>query len=466
MAKQSNVRKMPKKPLNLNIGVILFGIILFYVIYIVYAYFQTEHIVRYQVKNGSLAANHTYTGIIVRTEEAVGAGSAGYLNYYAGEGERVAKNNLVYLIDETGELNSLTSDTNLGENSLSEKQLTEFRSEIINFVHSYDIENYSNVYDFKTSLQNTVSKLANVSLLENIDELASDLSSTSIITYYYAPLTGIVAYWYDGYETLEADNVTQKILDQTDYTKTYMTNSTMVAAGDFAYKLLTDEDWSIVISVDEEEGQALVEEGYVKVRFLKNQYESWGEVRLFTGADGGTYVELSFTNSMITFVSERFLDVELILEDESGLKIPVSAIVEKYFFTIPEEYVYTSSSSVGQLLRRTYLEDGTLSTEVVEASLYYHDEDKAVYYVDMSILNVGDILCKENGTETFTVYAQDALMGVYNMNKGYADFTHISVLYENEEYAIVKAYSTYGLSVYDYIVLNADAVTDGQLLSQ
>ena len=55
------------------------------------------------------------------------------------------------------------------------------------------------------------------------------------------------------------------------------------------------------------------------------------------------------------------------------------------------------------------------------------------------------------------------LVGVYNMNKGYADFKQINILYQNDEYAIVKSNTRYGLSVYDYIVLNAGSVKDNQL---
>ena len=52
------------------------------------------------------------------------------------------------------------------------------------------------------------------------------------------------------------------------------------------------------------------------------------------------------------------------------------------------------------------------------------------------------------------------------MNKGYADFKQISILYQNDEYAIVKPNTKYGLSVYDYIVLNADSVRDDQFINQ
>ena len=44
-----------------------------------------------------------------------------------------------------------------------------------------------------------------------------------------------------------------------------------------------------------------------------------------------------------------------------------------------------------------------------------------------------------DSTETYTVSRRATLKGVYNMNKGYADFKQIEVLYQNEEYSIVKS---------------------------
>ena len=40
---------------------------------------------------------------------------------------------------------------------------------------------------------------------------------------------------------------------------------------------------------------------------------------------------------------------------------------------------------------------------------------------------------------------------VFNINKGYADFKEIQILKQNDEYALIKSNTTYGLSAYDYI---------------
>ena len=61
---------------------------------------------------------------------------------------------------------------------------------------------------------------------------------------------------------------------------------------------------------------------------------------------------------------------------------------------------------------------------------------------------------------TYTVSKQDTLVGVFNINKGYADFKEITILNANDEYSIVKSNSEYGLNVYDHIVLKGDTVSD------
>ena len=71
MAKKTEKIKTYRKPLNLNIGMIIFGVIFVYVIVCVVMYFQTSYIVRYEVKEGSLATNNIYHGVVIRKESVV-----------------------------------------------------------------------------------------------------------------------------------------------------------------------------------------------------------------------------------------------------------------------------------------------------------------------------------------------------------------------------------------------------------
>lgn len=448
--------------MNLNIGMVIFATIFVYIIICVIGYFQTEHIVGYSVKEGSLTSNTIYKGLALREEKIVTSTDAGYVNYFAREGERAAVGNLIYTIDETGKLSDYIKSNESGENTLSDADLSELKTEIVSFTSNFDRSDFASVYNFKYNVEGTVLKLANYNILENVDAL-NGASGTSLINYCYADESGIVVYSTDGYEDMTLQDVTKDSFDQESYEKIHLVNNELIAKGDPVYKLATNEDWSVVIPVDEDLAAQLEEEEYVKVRFLKNQYTAWGKVTINTNADGDSFAALTFTNSMITFCTDRFVDIELILEDESGLKIPNSAIVEKEFFIVPKEYVTQggNSNNYGVLLE-TYDENGNATTKFVETNIY--DETETEYYLDDSVLRAGNYLLKPDSTDKYAVSKTGSLIGVYNINKGYADFKQVSILYQNDEYSIVKSNTSYGLNVYDYIVLDAATVHDNEFI--
>lgn len=463
MANNRNKVTKYRRPLNINIGMIIFAVIFVYIVICIFMYFSTEQIVGYEVKEGALSSNNIYKGIALRDEKIVTCTNAGYTNYYAREGERIAVGNLVYTVDETGRLADYIKTSETGENSLSDKDLSELKSEIESFANGFDRTNFSDIYNFKYNVKGTVVKLANYNVLENANALNA-ASNTALIDYFYAKESGIVIYSTDGYEELTLQDMKMEYFDQNNYKKNHLINNELVAAGDPVYKLSTNEDWSIVIPIEEKAlADELVEKEYVEVRFLKNQYTSWGKVDTFTNEAGEIFVSLTFTNSMITFCTERFIDIELLLEDETGLKIPNSSIVEKEFFIVPKDYV-TKGGNSGKngVLLETYDDEGNTTTEFIETTIYEETDDE--YYLDDTVLRSGNYLVKPESSEKYAVSRMGSLIGVYNINKGYADFKQIIILYQNDEYAIVKSNTMYGLNVYDYIVLDADTVEDNDFI--
>lgn len=458
MAQRHNgkITKYPRS-LNINIGIVLFALIFVYIVICIFQYFNTKHIVGYEVKEGSLSSDNIYTALALRTEELVEATDAGYVNYFATEGVRVGVGNLVYTIDESGQLLEYLKSQGTDDFKLSNEDLSELRTQIVNYASGFNENQFYTVYDFKTSLDGTVQKLSNASILQNIQSLNSGSATLQSINYYYSPLSGIVVYSTDGFEDVTLNTVTMDMFDQSTYSKTQLINNEIVKSGDVVYKVCTDENWSIVIpESDPEKVQELLDLEYVKVRFLKNQYESWGQVSSYTNADGDTFVQLSFTNSMLTFCKDRFLSVELITEEQSGLKIPNSSISEQSFFIVPKEYVTKGTDGSDGVLRVTYDDNGQETSEFVATTIYNEQDEN--YYLDDSTLRAGDVLIKLDSTDRFTVSAKDTLVGVYNINKGYPDFKQIIILYQNSEYSIVKSNTTYGLNVYDYIVLDASTI--------
>ena len=445
-----------RRPVNLNIGMVIFGFIFIYIIICVITYFRKEPIAGYEVTIGSLSTSNVYTGIAVREEKVIVSAGDGYVNFFAGEGEKIGANQLVYTIDGSGRLAELMASEK-EENTLSNAELSQFRQECISFSGSFRDRSFYSVYDFKHIMNGAVLRLATANTLENISSI-NDTGIAGSVHLYYAPEPGAVIYSVDGYEDLTPNDISKALFDQTQYEKISLSNNELLAQGDVAYKLCTSENWSIVIPLDEEQERALTGESYVRVKFLKDQTQSWASLEILHLPDGA-YGVLGFHTSMLTYCTERFIEIELIVEEETGLKIPVSSIVEKEFYLIPSDYVYVADGGKTHYVsRQIYTEKGGLSWESVNVTVY--SESDGNLYVGEDLLKGGDVLQKADSEETFTVGTRATLIGVYNINKGYADFRQISILYQNDDYAIVKSNTTYGLCVYDHIVLDASAVLE------
>ena len=452
-----------KKPLNINLGMIFFGVIFVYIIVCVFMYFTNKHVAGYQVKKGSLFVDNVYTGLALREESIITSNYSGYLNYYVREGSRIGAYKMVCTVDEGGRLKDIMNEQSMGENALSDDSLNELREDIMDFTNGFYPENFSSTYDFKYAIEGNVLKLANSNILENLEKLNRS-GDSGLINICNAPTSGIVIYSYDDYEDFNPLDISSEILSKEGYEKTQMLANELVSAGEPIYKLVTDENWSLIIETDAERAEYLLEKEYIQVKFLKNQNVSWAEVALITNSDGKHFIELKFNNSMITFCTERFIDIELLIEEEEGLKVPNSAIVQKEFFIIPEIFVSKGGNN-GEygVLKQIYDEDGNKINKFIPVTIYNKEEGK--YYIDSPDLELGNTLQLTDSNTTTTLMEKGSLVGVYNKNKGYADFKQIQILYQNEEYSIIKPNTEYGLIEYDYIVLEAETVTDDEFLN-
>ncbi|MCC8162294.1 MAG: hypothetical protein LIO86_03770, partial [Lachnospiraceae bacterium] len=131
----------------------------------------------------------------------------------------------------------------------------------------------------------------------------------------------------------------------------------------------------------------------------------------------------------------------------------------------------SSVKSTISFLKEVYDENGQSGAEFVSVTLYYEDDD--YYYVDPLetdytsgdvLLPTGDYLLKTDSQERFQIGQKSTLQGVYNINKGYTQFRQITILDQNEEYTLVEQGTSYGLTVYDRIVLNGEAVDEDTVI--
>lgn len=460
----NNVARFRRPKFQFDLGTIIFGLILVYVLIYVFFYFTESHVSAYEVKTGTITENHSYTGIAIRTEKVFNAQSAGNINYYVSEGTRVGAKTLVYTIDESGKATEILAQAAEEGNALSSENWKELQTTLYNYsTDTYSDMNFSSIYDVKTALNSSILEMLSHSMLDTLNE--TSLSGT--FKSFRATESGLIVFSTDGYESLTAEGVTMDMFNEAGYEKKTLRNSDLVSTEDAAYKLIMEEDWSIVIPLEEEQATRLKNEGYhenyISIKFLKDRTKANAYVTLFE-KDGQNFAKLDLSNSVVRFAQDRFIHIELQLDNIEGLKVPNSSILEKEFYTVPKDFVNLDNPAYEACVNiETVDEEGNTSVKVQEVTIYKTVENE--YYLDKNTLSAGVSLIKQtNGQERYVVGKTASLVGVYNINKGYAVFRSISVLSENSEYSIIEPDSAYGLSEYDHIVLDADAVEAEEII--
>ena len=466
-----------RKIVGLNIGTIMFGVLFLYMAFSAILYMTTTHIESYQVTSGPLSRNETYTGLAIREESVYTADSSGYITYYAREGSKINASGAVYGLNSTKAAQS--------SSQLSQEQLSKIRSDMMSFSKGFNSSKFNNTYSFKYELKGNILQYAESGLgssapLTSDEEESSDSSAASDISYGMqninkAQSDGIVLYSTDNYEGKTIDTVTAEDFDQNSYHETDLKTSDSVKAGDEVYTLITDERWSLLIPLSEKQAEKLKDRSVIRVKFLKDDMTQSGDFSIIE-IDGAKYGKIDFNKGVIRYASDRFLEIELVTNTVTGLKIPLSSIVTKEFYLIPSDYATTNEDSqeTGFMVlgkdksgneTRTFV-NPSIYASIEDGSQDTEDESKKkyLYYVDQKSFKEGDVIISQKDQSRYVVSDVGVLEGVYCINQGYAVFRRIEILDQNEEYAIVSKNTAYGLARYDHIVRNADKVDEEEIL--
>ena len=366
------VRVNSHRPINIDL--VFFGAVAVYICVICYMGLTSTHIAGYEVNKGTLAANHTYTGFAIRQESVYQADTSGYVSYYASAGDRVSASSLVYTVDEKGEINQLIQE-NAENVDLTDDNFSMIRSEISSYMGDFDDLTFSDVYIFRSSLESSVMELLNQNMLDSLEE-AGDNSMFSKV---YSGGIGILEYYTDGYEDVTVESMTEDMLDEKKYTKENLKKE-LVQSGDNVYKLSISEKWSLIVPITAEDAAKYQQEGrsYMQVEFIRDHTTAWASFSI-VNVGSTPCAKLDFNNSMVRFADARYIQVKFLVDDQQGLKIPNSAIVEKEFYLIPKEFLIEQNDSKG-FLKEVYDESGQATAQFVNMTLYYEDDD--YYYVD------------------------------------------------------------------------------------
>lgn len=475
-----------KKIFTFNIATLLFGALFIYMLITVLLYITSTHVTSYQVTAGPLSRNPVCTALAVRDEEVVTADSPGYIRYYAREGMKVRKGGNVYALSDTKNVKA--------DITLSKDQLEQVRTRIADFSNNFSGTDFYDAYSFKYEMQGLIFQQASsqgtapADAVEDQDEEDSDVTVIrGSMTFgnqvvHTSPSAGLVIYSTDGYEGKTVEDLTEEDFNQKAYEKNDLLTDGQAKAGDAVYKLVKDDNWTLMVPLSDKLAAKLADRKSIKVKFLKDGETQTGQLSLMN-VGNQKVAKITLKNGMVRYASDRFLKIELVINTQSGLKIPMRSIVTKEFYIIPSSFLTKggNENSAG-FLRETATKGGDKTTEFVSATIYKNTAEEnqdgevsevtentaaqdGYCYVDKQTFQDGDVLHKPETQETFVVGEIDYLEGVYSMNKGYAVFRQIDIIDQNEEYCIVKPNTSYGLEAFDRIVDDGESVKEEDILT-
>lgn len=450
-----------KKIFGLNIATVAFGILLIYMLFTAVLFLTSSHIESYQVSSGPLSRNETYTGLSLREETVCKSQSSGYINYYAREGSKINAGGAVYGLS-SGKISE-------SQTALSTEELSKVRNTMLSFSKSFSPSKFNSTYSFKNQLEGDILQYEGVT--DNVSSSAVTIGNQNICK---AQTDGIILYSIDGYEGKTIDTITAEDFDQNSYHETDLKTDQQIQTGDNVYTNITSELWSLIIPLSDKQAAKLKDRSTIRVKFLKDNMTQSGDFSIVK-IDGSKYGKIDFSRGLIRYASDRFLDIELVTNTVTGLKIPLSAIDTKDFYVIPAAYATVDPDSLSVGFNKISKDsDGNSVRTFVQATIYGKTEDKAStdsngnisynYYVDKTAFKEGDAIVKDGSSERFIISTSASLEGVYCINQGYAVFRQVEILDQNEEYAIVSSQTSYGLSRYDRIVRKASQVNEQDIL--
>ncbi len=465
MAKDRNVIKFRTRR-EVNIGlVVAFGVLVLLIINI-YRYFTTPHLSLYEVQAGSSGSEVSAVAMILRPETVYRTEHAGYLNYYYREGARVTKNAKIYSVNDSAELQDVLN-LNEENSALTANDLNRLKGSVRSFCAEYSDVAFSECYSLREEFLSDYLRYRDVSMLDTLAN--QDTAQDSFLTVRSAQ-SGVVSYFSDMYDGYTKEMITgEEFLAEKRTVPEYSKQTGISAIDSFAYKMIPEESWELVIQVSEDCMNRLRASGSGVVFRIAGDSELYEKPYEELRIGGASYVAVKMDRYSSDYLSERFLDVTLFLEAREGLKVPETAILTKDVYQIPERFVMQGGGdeeAIGVSMERYDAESGEIKPDFFEITpLFYED---GYYYVAEEDMDSGQYINSAGLTsepERAMLYSFLTNMeGVYNMNKGYAAFRRIERITDVEDYVLVRAGLAGGVSLYDHIVLDVSAVTKDIIL--
>lgn len=448
------------KEIRANAATIVIAAVLLYVVISVITSLGKQTITIYQVSKGDISNDISLQGLAIRDEVVVNSTNSGYICYYITDGEKIKKSSTLCTIDQNGDIyNSMNdSDSEAYQTLLTSSDYENLRSLISSYKLSYSDVTFYNAYNFETNANNKMFELMSEIVMKQSGSSSSGIASIS------APDSGLVTYYIDGYENYQiSEAMKASDFDKAGYEKKSIKSGEQIEAGNPVVKIIPSEEWNIVAPITDEQIASIEGSSYVTFRINNSNFKITMPYTIVAGSDGN-YINIAIDKYMSNYLSERFVSVELLQSDESGLKIPETSIVEKDVYKIPLDYIINGINQSTEYRIHIQKKDtnGNDSLQQIKPTIYFMDDKYA--YIDPEGIEDSDVLVNPSNNNTIAASLLEAtpITGVYFANQGIAEFRHITILKKIDEFVLIKTGEE--LKAYDNIVLNSSDVVENQIL--
>lgn len=448
-----------QKGFQINIGFVLIVIIFLYIAFHIFSSLTKQNITVYEVEEGTIVTNNNYQALAIREEEVVNASQSGSIYYYGRNKSRVGVRSPIYAVDTTGSLSELLSVDEEMTIPLDAKDVSLVAGDVDAFIHDFNLTEFHHVYSFKSNLEDTLQDIYTSNVQDTYADKIEAAQKAETFIRENAASPGLLCYTIDGMEGVTVETFDSGNFDIGSLEISNLRSKDEIIAGEPVYKLIKSDDWKLVVPIEEDVADQVREISSIQIKFLADNAKTWASLEL-TQRGTQDYLILSMDDSMERYADSRFINIELLLDSKSGLKIPNSAITEKEFFVVSKSLFLQGAdkSEPGLMIKR---QEGDI---FVMPTIYYETED--AYYIDNEDVNSDDRIISGNSKDTVAANAHTAkLKGVYSVNKGYTVFKQIETLYQNEDYAVIKTGTDYGISLYDHIALQAKEIRENVILN-
>lgn len=461
MRDKSQVIKV-KKRRNINIGVIIFIVIVIYIVIYVITYFTNPRIAIYEVVEQNLSQNTQVTGIITRQETVVKATQSGYINYYFRDGTRVAKDTTVYSIDQNKRFYEKLNDIS-GNISYSQMDVADIKRSIKKYSQRLSYDNFAVADEYANDVTSLFLEIIEQHLMDNLQTIVDDTGLSSGFSVQKSTQSGIISYYSDVFDGLQQGDVTAKYFDVSDYQRVNLRSGSVIEQNAPVYKIFTDNDWNITALITPEQAELLKDKEKITFTVTLDQLVITAPMKVYQNSDGW-FLSISLDRYLSNYSKERYLTLDLNLKQESGYKIPKTAITTKEFYLIPNDYLVQGGNTTqkGVMLVSYDETKGETGVTFKACDVYYQDDKFS--YVNMDTFTTEKIIQNPKTSEKYQVNGVGKLQGVYNVNKGSAVFRRIEIIDQNDEYVIVKKDTSKGVSLYDHLALNAELTAESQII--